>query len=570
MSENREDANWDTAQQTHREIQEEILHSRNLELFEDVEPLLPLGKFPKCVEQEMPVDPWDPADQNQKNKRKLKSASQRERDKEEKAAKKQKQRGHEIPDGAHEGFKSVAELLKGQGKATAKKRGKQPVGIQSDEEEEEEEDEDAAAELLYGKVKGKGASKVKKATSRSSKSSARSTKSATSARSTATEDVQRSAEEAKEAEKEARKRAQERTNQNALDFFRTEGPLRRKTQAIMATPPSSPPVPQSKAPYMPSPSPEGSSPDIPLDGTRRPSKLSPRTAAIAGFSQVAPVDLSWEDDADGVDDEETLGKEMPHLLHTKSTEMMPPPPLPLHVSSPYATDHSPHQPTQFPVRRPGHRGPVVAHSSAARPAVASDASDSPIGQPRRIRRRIDSSPVVPPPGRRSRVHPGRVKKLVCRLSLESYNGIADLADKQLDLDVEVSGSESSDEPSGDEETESDRLFANDFQPTQAPKGYNQRAMYAAGLSTQVAPAHGLAFKPRHDQNAFLAKARKPVLVSDEEDDGSENEYELGSFVCDDADVSFDSECDSSAFPLLTRTMDADMLAQTQSDPASCS
>jgi len=50
MSEGREDANWDTAQQIHREIQEEILHSRNLELFEDVEPLIPLGKKPQCVE----------------------------------------------------------------------------------------------------------------------------------------------------------------------------------------------------------------------------------------------------------------------------------------------------------------------------------------------------------------------------------------------------------------------------------------------------------------------------------------------------------------------------------------
>lgn len=32
-----------------------------------------------------------------------------------------------------------------------------------------------------------------------------------------------------------------------------------------------------------------------------------------------------------------------------------------------------------------------------------------------------------------------------------------------------------------------------------------------------------------------------VITDDEEDAGSENEYELGSFVCDDEDVSFDSE-----------------------------
>ena len=65
-------------------------------------------------------------------------------------------------------------------------------------------------------------------------------------------------------------------------------------------------------------------------------------------------------------------------------------------------------------------------------------------------------------------------------------------------------------------------------------------MYLAGLSTQ-APQHGLSFKPRVDREAFLAKARKPVMLSDSEG-SSENEYQLGSFVCDDEEeVSFDSE-----------------------------
>ena len=111
------------------------------------------------------------------------------------------------------------------------------------------------------------------------------------------------------------------------------------------------------------------------------------------------------------------------------------------------------------------------------------------------------------------------------------------------MHAEVSGSESSDEPTTDEETESDRLFAGyDFQPTQAPKGYNQRAVYAAGLSTQAAPKAGLQFKQSVDKAAFMAKARKPVLVTDDErSEGSENEYELGSFVCPDEDLSFNSE-----------------------------
>ena len=112
MSEGREDANWDKAQQTHRDIQEEILHSRNLELFEDVERLLPPGKLPECLEQEMPVDPWDP-DEGKVRKR-LAGV-----EKEAKEKKPKKQRGHEIPENGHIGFKSVSELLKECGKMPA-------------------------------------------------------------------------------------------------------------------------------------------------------------------------------------------------------------------------------------------------------------------------------------------------------------------------------------------------------------------------------------------------------------------------------------------------------------------
>lgn len=446
MSENREDANWDSAQQTHREIQEEILHSRNLELFEDVEPLLPLGKFPKCVEQEMPVDPWDPADQ--RSKRKLVSASQKERNKEEKAAKKSKQRGHEIPEGAHDGFKSVGELLRGQGKKAGKKGAKAVVRVMSESESEEDDeghhdddgddDDDCAEdgeanELLYGPVKSKaqkGGTKTKKATGRTTKV-AIGEQSATIKKKgkVAQPDVRKAnAREEKEKEEAAKREAREAMNQSALDFFRTESSLRRRAHTPLDTPPSSPPIcSESAINYPPSPLSDRSSPGVPLRlGTKsdKANKLSPRTAAIAGFSQVAPIDLSWDGEFESQhgdldldinmaqDDEETLGKEkstksVPMVLD-KPTDMMLPPPIPINLSSPALGMESPYQATQFPVRRVGRRAPIVAH-------VSSDTSDSPSGrQPRRIRRRIDSSPLVPG-GRqqqRPRAPAGEVKQLV--------------------------------------------------------------------------------------------------------------------------------------------------------------
>lgn len=114
------------------------------------------------------------------------------------------------------------------------------------------------------------------------------------------------------------------------------------------------------------------------------------------------------------------------------------------------------------------------------------------------------------------------------------------------MDAGVSGSEQSADESSGEESESDRRFANDFQPTQAPAGYDQHAVYAAGMSTQAAPKSGLNFRSAQLVNArkeaFFAKARKPLLLTDSEGEGSgeENEYQLGSFVVDD-ESGFDSE-----------------------------
>lgn len=89
------------------------------------------------------------------------------------------------------------------------------------------------------------------------------------------------------------------------------------------------------------------------------------------------------------------------------------------------------------------------------------------------------------------------------------------------------------------------MFAGDFAATQAPRGYDQRAVYAAGLSTQACARAGLQFDRdgATERAKFLSKARQAVLLSDEERDrerDSEDEYEVGSFVCDDEDVAFAS------------------------------
>lgn len=148
MSENREDTNWDTAQQTHRDIQEEILHSRNLELFEDVEPLIPNRRMPECLEQVMPVDPWNPddpqykkmMDEGEKELRRMQRAHQPPV-----SRKKKKPMVDEVPVNAR-GFTSVRDLL----------READKVLLRPDTEEE---DEEAGGSKSKGKDKSKAKAK---------------------------------------------------------------------------------------------------------------------------------------------------------------------------------------------------------------------------------------------------------------------------------------------------------------------------------------------------------------------------------------------------------------------------
>lgn len=440
--------NWDSAQQTHREIQEEILHSRNLELFEDVEPLLPLGKFPKCVEQEMPVDPWDPADQ--KVKRRLPGSQTMTTT--TTTAKEKKSRGYEIPEDAHEGFVSVAQLLKQKGKskattttAASKKRARSMTPVESDEEDDGSEDDEAENELLYGVV-GKGKGVTKKVTSKAkSKLDGPTSK----AKSTSIKVVKKpKVTQPKETKEEKKKRLErEESDRQAIDFFNTTGPSRRRLTTPPLTPPSfpSPPVQSrtTKTTHLP-PSPitdesmEGG--DV---GDHAKTKLSPKTAALVGFSQLDAIDLSWEDDVDDDDDKDRdqvdddgllleVGRQRPPpLAHTRSALMMPPPPVPAArpptTSTSTSTSASPNLSNLFSSPfslRPGPPRILSSVSPAEAVAPPSSESESPVLPARRGRHvppQADPSPLAPrhrgprqrqPPRQRQRADPERVNQLV--------------------------------------------------------------------------------------------------------------------------------------------------------------
>lgn len=391
MSEGREDMNWDTAQQTHREIQEEILHSRNLELFEDVEPLLPLGKFPTCVEQEMPVDPWDPADQ--KLKRRLPGSQHITggRDKDQPPPAK-KQRGNEIPAEAHQGFVSVADLVKQGKKAKGKKRARTKTPTPELSHNEDEDEDEAEHELLYGSTTAaasKGTGKRKAPAARATRKTAEpAAKAKVMGKAKAKEPKETKVEREHRLEKEERDR-------RAIDFFNACGPTRRRMTTPPLTPPSSPPPAAVSPPARrrtttantarlpPSPITDESL-EREANAVGRRSK-SPEMAPFDGLSQLNPDDLDWDLDSVEMNDvvetvrgpARSVRAAPPPLAHSRSALMMPPPPVPA------ARTSSPAQSSPFAIRP----------SAPGRYAIASvSPADAPA---RRAPAVVDSSPLVP-------------------------------------------------------------------------------------------------------------------------------------------------------------------------------
>ena len=444
MSEGREDANWNIAQQTHQEIQEEILHSRNLELFEDVERLLPPGELPDCVEEEMPVDPWDP--ENRRTKRRLPAAEKATgEDKDKEGMRSKRKRGHEVPRGGHEGFKSVAELLRDcgklskgkkagatlsagaggaegrRGKSSGRGRKRQPSPIRSESDESEEVED---LELLCGSLdQAKSAIKI------STKKTATKTTKTSRAKKARTIDRPLYKEEIEDEETRRLREEREELNRSALDFFNAQGPARKKEDTLpLATPPSSPPLHRSIAAHPPL-SPDDSPPPLqPSPNSREidKAKLSPRTAAAAGFSQVDAIDLSWDEDISLASPQAHIammdstpapsGNVRPRIMGLsrgkgsastsgKSTAMAPPA-VPHHATS--SSPLNPHkttpilESTQFPIRRAGRRRLVIPPSSEEKmiseqgvgKGVGSTPGDSPFIPAGRLRRRLDSSPVA--------------------------------------------------------------------------------------------------------------------------------------------------------------------------------
>jgi ATP-dependent DNA helicase MPH1 len=61
LAEGREEKNWDMAQETYSQVQRSIARGDQLELYTDVERLLPDYIKPECLEMVMKIQEYDPS-----------------------------------------------------------------------------------------------------------------------------------------------------------------------------------------------------------------------------------------------------------------------------------------------------------------------------------------------------------------------------------------------------------------------------------------------------------------------------------------------------------------------------
>jgi ATP-dependent DNA helicase MPH1 len=516
MTEGREDGNWDTALLSHQEMQSEIITGRNIELYDDVERLLPEGINPTCIEQVLSVDPYV-AEDKAHNNRKRKSAA------DGKTSKAKKARGEPVPEGALDGFIMASSLTKKGKKLGSAKKGR--LGVRTDllpgaDSESDSDDMTTLSQLGRSRVDDSEEDSpppIKKPKPRSSDSSK--TKSARTSKRSLNAETE-SPLQAKFTKASALRTA--KGGSSAGTSARKLVPAKKKKSVVVEE--SDTEEDEDEDPLnLSSASKERT---VTSGGPRIPvRKVTPRNVKAAKeilpSSDFSNIDSRWMLDVDDDEFDSQISSKgnsfkTPSAIKNMSSRSMPPPsfiPARALVKTPSTVDPSP-----IPARKTIKKKIILATSSDGeeRRSTRIPSSD---------KEQLDfTSPTVPLGARQIKPRPRRLNHLI-------------------EDDVAVEGDTTMGDDLSGEESDSDRRFAGHFEPTQAPNGFNQRAAYLAGLSTQGRPG-GPDFSDHSDRHGrFLAKARRPVFLSQEDDgmrEGPSSEYE-GSFVCGDDTVEYESD-----------------------------
>lgn len=131
LSEEREERNWEKADDSYKDVQRFIVQAEHLELYEDVERLIPDHIKPECIEMEMEIEEYVREDLRAKKDSLLSVPKGKKRGRNEDAMR-------NIPDGASTGFVIAKYLLP---KGRKKKKSPAPVDFEHAAESDNEDKE---------------------------------------------------------------------------------------------------------------------------------------------------------------------------------------------------------------------------------------------------------------------------------------------------------------------------------------------------------------------------------------------------------------------------------------------
>jgi ATP-dependent DNA helicase MPH1 len=511
----REDKNWDAAIFNHRDIQSEIIIGKNLELYDDAPLMLP--GMPDCNRMIMSVDPWVDEVKTRGSKRKSKAST-------EKTPK--RQRGDPVPTGSG-GFIRASALTVGGKKVGGGKKGRRDSPSSNDDSEDLPTLGDAVRPK--DRVEDLTSDSEMEVPPRSSRPSARSTKSGSGrslAKKTPVKDKRKDLSSGSDLETGAGHPPGTKVpSLLSVIGVQSTKPKARTTKVIVEQDEDS----TEENGYT------GSSSSRTLDRPMR------ETEPYQTPPPPAPVQLPPTARTAGSEFSQLSGRWM---LDLEDDEFMPEMPGAKILAKPFKA------PTFVAGSVSSNMGPPASVprslTNAICPMPTPQVEDSPLVLRRRRR-------AIIPPSSDDREDSGAMIHLTAAAHDESspvpaarvHKSKPRRTHKYVEEDLEVSGDDDggTTEDTSGEESESDRRFAGHFQATQAPKGYNQRAAYLAGLSTQ-APKDGPAFADRTaEHDLFMSKARRPILLSQEEPHpGPSSDYD-GSFVCGDDTIDYDSGSD---------------------------
>ncbi|KAJ7293338.1 hypothetical protein C8J57DRAFT_1268767 [Mycena rebaudengoi] len=530
LSEGREEHNMDKAKVTYKEVQKTIVRGEQLELYGDVERLLPDHIKPQCLEKQMEIQEYVREDGKKKRSTDPKSSTKGTK------RKRNDDMYRNMPDGASTGFVSVAKLLV---KGSKKRKVAEPKDF-----DQAGQDDDTDMEITSGIL----------CLPRRAASSAASTSSAPPK---VKSKLRRAATEGSKAKKKTKETPEPTASQFSSKAMDDSGRPGYRTEEGTHEPPTPPRPLPTKNPttdYVEidsdsdshsslvdksmawligdseddadieivdsspgsikrgrrSPSPTFSDDSIQAAGKRRAvTQIEPDESV----EFVEPLSVLSRSEALEIDVDDSMGlPDQPPVITpacpptNRKFDMLPP------KSTSSSSSASP--PPSFPVRPPGKK----SRSTNRILEPESPAIELPPPSQRRLQRKLSSSPVQQP---RSRSHKSsrRVKPV-------------------YDFEAVHSGDEVSEGSSGsEEESESDRQFLQPLPETQMLHDYDQSMMHhGGGPNFANRPARRGMFTGGLSESS----RRRPLVSSSPQRPGDESDaYELGTFVVDDdAEISF--------------------------------